>query len=51
MDYNRLIREMKKLEPDSIQASIRFTFNAGLMKPRRGFPLIAGKEKLGEGKF
>jgi hypothetical protein len=24
--------------------------NAGLMKPRRGFTLVAGKEKLGVGK-
>jgi len=24
--------------------------SAGLMKPRKGFTLVAGKEKLGEGK-
>jgi hypothetical protein len=47
-DYNRLIREMEKLEPDSVQALIRFTFNAGLMKSRRGFTLVAGKERPGE---
>ena len=27
------------------------TLNAGLMKPRRGFTLVAGEEKLGVGKF
>ena len=26
------------------------TLNAGLMKPRRGFTLVAGEEKLGVGK-
>jgi hypothetical protein len=29
---------------------IQVTLNAGLMKPRRGFTLVAGKEKLGVGK-
>jgi hypothetical protein len=32
------------------RALIRVTFNAGLRKPRRGFTLVAGKEKLGVGK-
>jgi hypothetical protein len=31
----------------SLRALIRFTVNAGLMKPRRGFTPVAGKEKLG----
>ena len=26
------------------------TLNAGLMKPRRGFTLVAGEEKLGVGR-
>jgi len=33
----------------SLQALIRFTLNVGLMKPRRGLTLVAGKEKLGKG--
>ncbi len=32
-------------------ALIRVTLNAGFMKPRRGFTLVAGKEKLGVGKL
>jgi hypothetical protein len=31
----------------SLQALIQFALNAGLMKPRKGFTLVAGKEKLG----
>ncbi len=34
----------------SCRALIRVTLNAGLMKPRKGFTLVAGKEKLGVGK-
>jgi len=30
----------------SFEALIQFTLNAGLMKPRRGFTLVAGEEKL-----
>ena len=33
----------------SRRALIRDTLNAGLMKPRKGFTLVAGKEKLGKG--
>jgi hypothetical protein len=29
---------------------MRFTLNAGLMKPRRELTLVAGKEKMGVGK-
>jgi hypothetical protein len=31
----------------SLRVLTRFTLNAGLMKPRRGFTLDAGKDKLG----
>ena len=34
----------------SLRALIPFTLNAGLRRPRRGFTLVAGKEKLGVGK-
>ena len=33
----------------SIRALIPFTLNAGLRRPRRGFTLVAGKEKMGAG--
>ncbi len=35
----------------SCRALIRVTLNAGLMKPRKGFTLVADKEKLGVGKL
>jgi hypothetical protein len=35
----------------SLRALIPFTVNAGLMKPRRGFTLVAGKEKMGVGQI
>jgi hypothetical protein len=35
----------------SLMALIRVTLNAGLMKPRKGFTLVAGKKKLGEDKI
>ena len=34
----------------SLRALIPFTLNEDPMKPRKGFTLVAGKEKLGEGK-
>jgi len=34
----------------SSRVLIPFILNAGLMKPRRGFTLVAAKEKLGVGK-
>jgi hypothetical protein len=35
----------------SLRAMILFTLNAGLMKPRKGFTPVAGKEKIGEGRL
>ena len=34
----------------SLRTLLGLTLNAGLMKPRRGFIPVAGKQKLGVGK-
>ncbi len=35
----------------SLRALIQVTLNAGFMKPREGFTLVAGRHKLEEGKL
>jgi hypothetical protein len=35
----------------TLRTLIQLTLNAGLMKPRRGFTLVAGKEKPEKGKL